>query len=223
MAKKKRKTTGKNAVTLSLTSQAIDRLAEMAQKSGFSRSAFVENLMAGTVSITAPEAEKNLLVSVENEAEDTAKVQVDLAETTAANTKPTAPDPDAELAEKVASQAKIIADLEAKLAEASPPLKRPVARPNTAEKSAPAVTDQSPKIATLEKQIADQKNQIQDLTKQLNESAKNLGATNEKIKHYNKNLTKSRPSLKQFKGKTKPLFKPLNLREQRLLNSSNRG
>lgn len=157
MAKKKRKTTGKNAVTLSLTSQAIDRLAEMAQKSGFSRSAFVENLMAGTVSITALEAEKNLLVSVENEAEDTAKVQVDLAETTAANTKPTVPDPDAELADKVASQAKIIADLEAKLAEASPPLKRPVARPNTAEKSAQAVTDQSPKIATLERQIADQK------------------------------------------------------------------
>ncbi|NJN74202.1 MAG: hypothetical protein HC799_16075 [Limnothrix sp. RL_2_0] len=54
MVKKKRKTTGKSSVTLSLTSQAHDRLAEMAQKSGFSRSAFVESVMTGKVRSPRP-------------------------------------------------------------------------------------------------------------------------------------------------------------------------
>jgi peptidoglycan DL-endopeptidase CwlO len=170
MAKNKRKTTGKNAITLSLTSPAIDRLAEMAQKSGLSRSAFVENLMAGTVAITAPEAATNLLVSVSQSTDNKSQVQVSLADAPIANPPadtPVSNEGSAELEAKIAAQAKTIADLEEKLAAHSTALKRPADRSHSAENAASSSTNQNEKITSLEKQLKDQENQTKTLTNNL--------------------------------------------------------
>ncbi|BAW97418.1 ribbon-helix-helix protein [[Synechococcus] sp. NIES-970] len=173
MVKKKRKTTGKSAVTLSLTSQAIDRLAEMAQKSGFSRSAFVENLMAGAVAIAAPEAEKNLCVTVTQKADDEPQVQVSLAENTALSSAPAVFSDSvdsATLTEKITAQEKIIADLEAKLVAANAPRQETV----VPAKSTGLTTAQTTKITALETQLKEQEAQLKKSTRAMQEMQQKL-------------------------------------------------
>ncbi|MBV5257762.1 hypothetical protein FLX56_04910 [Synechococcus moorigangaii CMS01] len=209
MAKQKRKTTGKNAVTLSLTSQAIDRLAEMAQKSGFSRSAFVENLMAGTVAIAAPEAKTNLLVAVETKAENVTEVQVSLAENTSTNGAAVPSSEPNELAEKVAAQAKIIADLEAKLADSSSQLKPPVSRANKPEKATPSAVDQTAKVTALEKQLEAQKNQCQTFTKEIEALQHDLKVTTQKNEALQQQLAEKDQAIAQAQTQNQTLAQDL--------------
>ncbi|MEB3226198.1 MAG: hypothetical protein VKJ86_10405 [Synechococcus sp.] len=222
MAKKKRKTTGKNAVTLSLTSQAIDRLAEMAQKSGFSRSAFVENLMAGAVAITAPEAQTSLIVLAETEEENKNQIQINTGVnlsrtlTTAVSDDTTALEP---LKEKIAAQEKIIADLEAKLAVA-PELKRPVARPNVSEKTAISTVDQTQKVAALEQALKSQENKVQQLTNDLKNLQQELTTAGQKEAALQQQLEQTNLTLAQSQAQNKALTQELESQKATVIQLS---
>ena len=200
MVKKKRKTTGKTSLTLSLTSQACEYLAEMSQKSGFSRSAFVESLLHGKVAITAPEAVKNIALTPSEGDTASAQVKIEvLDEVLAESTKPIATVADSEsdlvkelqakiaeqnqqiaqaesLQTQITEQTKKIAELETQIAQNKPVLKQPVAPPQKlaidTEKTKQELVAKDTKIADLTQAIKDTEARLEALGKQQTEQEK---------------------------------------------------
>lgn len=186
MVKKKRKTTGKSSVTLSLTSQAHDRLAEMAQKSGFSRSAFLESVMTGKVAIATPDAEQKLAVVVEDDSSTPPKLHVAMIENDGGTDAVTVPPIDssrtAELEEKLAEQAQMItalqAQIKAKDAAKLTALKSPPKPPQTLsvdqKKIDQELAAKDQKIASLTATLQQGQSQVKKLEAEVATGATNL-------------------------------------------------
>ena len=178
MAKKKRKTTGKSSLTLSLSSQARDRLAEMAQKAGYSRSAFVESVMSGKVSIGAITPEKNLAFTMEDETAQPPKMAIAVVEDAVETETAASPEIDnshleeiEKLQAKIAEQAKQITNLSTAKPEKKSALKAPPSRPQDNAKSVKKVSADLAKkdkeIAALNKQLETSQSDQQKLEKEL--------------------------------------------------------
>lgn len=194
MVKKKRKTTGKTSVTLSLTSQAHDRLAEMAQKSGFSRSAFVESVMAGKVAIATPDAEQKLAVVVADESSTPPKLQVAVVENTDESGSTAVPSTDnsntTELAAKIAEQAQMIAALQAEIKAkdaAKPIVQKPVQTPSIDQKKiSQELVAKDEKIASLTTTLQASQSQVKKLEAEVAIGSTNLAKQQEicgKLEH----------------------------------------
>ncbi|OKH13809.1 hypothetical protein [[Limnothrix rosea] IAM M-220] len=164
MAKKKRKTTGKTALTLSLSSQARERLAEMSQKAGYSRSAFVESVMSGKVAIATVEPEKSLAFTIEDETANPQKMTIAVVENGAQAMQAEAPNPDnshleeiKKLRAKIEEQAKQIATLSTEKSNSPSTLK---VAPSRNENASKPVAKESLELAAKEKEIANLNQQL---------------------------------------------------------------
>ncbi|MGB2923845.1 MAG: hypothetical protein WBB82_00915 [Limnothrix sp.] len=235
MVKKKRKTTGKSSITFSLTSQAHDRLAEMAQKSGFSRSAFLENVMAGKVAIASPEAEKNLAVTVEDATATPPKLQVavvDDLQSIAASTSTAesassgaATDQTAKMTEletKIAEQAKHITELKNKLdqkvAVQPTPVRRVETKPENSQKHSQELKAKDTEIATLKARIDNYDAQVQTLKEQSTGLEKNLTENATMHSTLQQEVARKDRELKENQEQTKTLEKQLEEQYSRVSN-----
>ena len=198
MAKKKRKTTGKSSLTLSLTSQARERLSEMSQKAGFSRSAFVENMMAGKVSLAAIEPEKNLAFTVEDASAEKPKMNIALLEKTAEAPALTDDNSSTEelgiLQAKIVEQAQEIESLkqqkESQIESSAPVLKAPPSRTtkttNKSKKETVNSTEKDKEIAKLTQELEAEKKNVEALKVELSQK---ISALEEQVKVKDAALT----------------------------------
>jgi chromosome segregation ATPase len=221
MVKKKRKTTGKSSVTLSLTSQAHDRLAEMAQKSGFSRSAFVESVLAGKVAIAAPDAEQQLAVVVEDESSIPPKLQIAVVESTDELASIAAPSADnsntIKLAEKIAEQSQVIAALQAEIkaknAVKPTALQSPQQQPEIPsidqKKIGQEVAVKDEKIVNLTATLQRSQSQVKILEEEVRVSAKNLVEQQEIRVKLERTLAQETQAAKENQTQNKILEKQL--------------
>lgn len=217
MVKKKRKTTGKSSVTLSLTSQAHDRLAEMAQKSGFSRSAFLESVMAGKVAIATPDAEQKLAIVVEDESSNPPKLQVTVVESTDELTSTAAPATDnsniTELEAKIAEQSQMIAALQAEIkakSVAKPIAPKPVKTPSIDQKKIDQeLTAKDEKIASLTTTLQESQSQIKKLEKEVSIGSTNLAKQKEICGQLEQKLAKETRAAEENQTQNKILEKQL--------------
>ncbi len=171
MAKKKRKTTGKSSLTLSLSSQARERLAEMAQKAGYSRSAFVESVMAGKVAIATVEPEKSLEFTFEEGSAEQQKIGVEVVEETTIASSTGLDNSNLEeiqnLQAKIEEQAEQISQLQTEKKAKQATLNAPPSRPQTEGENSPKnlaeLAAKDEEITKLNQLLVDSQNHIQQL------------------------------------------------------------
>lgn len=230
MAKKKRKTTGKSSLTLSLSSQARDRLSEMSQKAGYSRSAFVEKMMAGQVSIAGVEPEKSLAFIQEEGNTPEPKISLTLVENTTDVTIAPSAEPEQsvtqeleQLQAKIAEQAQEIELLKQQKEvskQDSPSLKAPPTRPQPSKQETVQKTvelnKKDEKIATLTQQLANAEKTVEKVQAELSQKATEITELTAQVEAKATALATAENSSETLQGQITELSNVLATKEQTL-------